>query len=133
MAEILAPLADGANIDARSSKDTVAIARLRCWASACRRARGPATLQPRAEEAPVPNVVKDAQATRAEVGVCAEDATLHVELHDDGIGPADPRVHGRMGMSDRVPALRDRLEVESPLGAGTAMAATLPLSPTEER
>jgi signal transduction histidine kinase len=33
-----------------------------------------------------------------------------------------------MGMSDRVAALCGRLEVESPPGAGTTVAATLPVS-----
>jgi hypothetical protein len=33
-----------------------------------------------------------------------------------------------MGMSDRVAARRCRLEVDSPSGAGTTVAATLPVS-----
>ncbi len=73
------------------------------------------------------NVVKYAQATRAEVRVCAEDAVLRVEVRDDGVGGADPRGHGLVGMDDRLAALRGRLEVESPPGAGTAVIATLPL------
>jgi signal transduction histidine kinase len=76
------------------------------------------------------NVVKYAQATRAEVRVCVEDATLRVEVRDDGIGGADARGHGLVGMSDRVAALRGRLEVDSPSGVGTVVIAMLPLSPT---
>ena len=73
------------------------------------------------------NVVKYAHATRAEVRVCAEDAVLRVEVRDDGVGGADPRGHGLVGMDDRIAALRGRLEVESPPGAGTTVIATLPL------
>ena len=53
---------------------------------------------------------------------------LRVEVRDDGIGGADPRSHGLVGMSDRVAALRGRLELESPPGAGTTVVATLPIS-----
>jgi signal transduction histidine kinase len=74
------------------------------------------------------NMVKYAQATRAEVKVCVEDEMLRVEVRDDGIGGADPRGHGLVGMSDRVAAFRGRLEVESPPGAGTAIVATLPIA-----
>jgi signal transduction histidine kinase len=74
------------------------------------------------------NVVKHAQATRAEVRTSVEQGTLRVEVRDDGIGGADPRSHGLVGMSDRVAALRGRLELESPRGAGTIVAATLPIS-----
>jgi signal transduction histidine kinase len=76
------------------------------------------------------NVVKYAQATRAEVRMCVEDAMLRVAVRDDGIGGADPRGHGLVGMSDRVAALRGWLQIESPPGAGTVVVATLPLSPT---
>jgi signal transduction histidine kinase len=74
------------------------------------------------------NVVKHAHATRAEVRASVEDGTLRVEIRDDGIGGADPRSHGLVGMSDRLAALRGRLELESPPGAGTIVAATLPIS-----
>jgi signal transduction histidine kinase len=74
------------------------------------------------------NVVKHAHATRAQVRASVEDGTLRVEVRDDGIGGADPRSHGLVGMSDRLAALRGRLELESPPGAGTIVAATLPIS-----
>ena len=53
---------------------------------------------------------------------------LHVEVRDDGVGGADPDGHGLVGMRDRVTALGGRLEIESPAGGGTLVAATLPLS-----
>ena len=52
---------------------------------------------------------------------------LRVEVRDDGIGGADAGGHGLVGMGDRVTALGGRLEIESPPGDGTLVAATLPL------
>jgi signal transduction histidine kinase len=75
------------------------------------------------------NVVKHADASRAEVRASVEHGMLRVEVRDDGIGGADPRTRGLAGMSDRVAALRGRLELESSPGAGTIVVATLPLSP----
>jgi signal transduction histidine kinase len=74
------------------------------------------------------NVVKHAQARRAEVRASVEDGVLHVAVHDDGIGGADPDGHGLVAMADRVTALGGRLEIESPAGGGTLLATTLPLS-----
>jgi signal transduction histidine kinase/PAS domain-containing protein len=74
------------------------------------------------------NVVKHAQAGRAEVTASAQNGMLHVAVQDDGIGGADPNGHGLVGMADRVTALGGRLKIESPAGSGTLVAATLPLS-----
>jgi signal transduction histidine kinase/PAS domain-containing protein len=74
------------------------------------------------------NVVKHAGARHAAVRASAEDGTLHVEVHDDGTGGADPDGHGLVGVRDRVTALGGRLRIESPAGGGTLVAATLPLS-----
>ena len=51
-----------------------------------------------------------------------------VEIADDGIGGADAaRGSGLRGLADRVEALDDgRLQVHSPLGAGTVVRAELP-------
>jgi signal transduction histidine kinase len=76
------------------------------------------------------NVVKHSRAAGADVRAWVEDGVLHVEVHDDGIGGADPGGHGLVGMADRVTALGGRLSVESPTGGGTLVAATLPLSGT---
>jgi signal transduction histidine kinase len=74
------------------------------------------------------NVVKHARAGRAEVSASVEDGTLHLAVRDDGIGGADPRGHGLVGMSDRAAALGGRLEIDSRVGRGTQVAATLPVS-----
>jgi signal transduction histidine kinase len=73
------------------------------------------------------NVVKHAHAGRAEVRARVEDGMLHVEVRDDGSGGADPGGHGLVAIGDRVTALGGRLEIESPAGGGTLLAATLPL------
>jgi GAF domain-containing protein len=74
------------------------------------------------------NVVKHAHASRAEVTASVQDGTLRVEVRDDGTGGADPEGHGLLGLGDRTTALGGRLEIESPAGDGTVVAATLPLS-----
>jgi len=74
------------------------------------------------------NVVKHANAGRAEVRASVEDGMLHVEVRDDGIGGADPGGHGLVGIADRATALGGRLKIENPVGGGTLVAATLPLS-----
>jgi signal transduction histidine kinase len=74
------------------------------------------------------NVVKHAGASHAAVRVLVDDGALHVEVRDDGIGGADPEGHGLLGLRDRATALGGRLDVESPAGGGTLLAATLPLS-----
>ena len=73
------------------------------------------------------NVVKHAHATRAEVRMSVQDGMLRVEVHDDGLGGADPDGRGLLGLHDRATALGGRLEVESPNRGGTMVTATLPL------
>jgi signal transduction histidine kinase len=73
------------------------------------------------------NVVKHAHAGRAEVRASVADGMLHVEVRDDGIGGADPDGHGLVGLGDRATALGGRLDIESPAGGGTLVAAAIPL------
>jgi PAS domain S-box-containing protein len=74
------------------------------------------------------NVVKHSHAGHAEVTASRADGVLRIEVRDNGAGGADPAGHGLVGMRDRVTTLGGRLEIESPAGAGTLVAATLPLS-----
>jgi signal transduction histidine kinase len=73
------------------------------------------------------NVVKHSHAGRAEVTAYLQPRMLSIEVRDNGAGGADPDGHGLVGMRDRVTTLGGRLEIESPAGAGTLVAATLPL------
>jgi len=74
------------------------------------------------------NVVKHAGATRAAVTAATADGTLTLEVRDDGAGGADPAGHGLTGIADRVAALGGRLHIESEPGAGTLLAARLPVA-----
>jgi signal transduction histidine kinase len=76
------------------------------------------------------NVAKHAQASAAEVRAYLKDGALHVEVHDDGIGGADPDGHGLVGLADRATALGGRLDIDSPPHRGTRVLAKLPLSET---
>jgi signal transduction histidine kinase len=53
---------------------------------------------------------------------------LRIEVRDNGAGGADADGPGLVGMRDRVTTLGGRLEIASPAGRGTLLAATLPLS-----
>ena len=73
------------------------------------------------------NVAKYAEATRASVQLRRDNGSLLVEVADDGVGGADAaRGSGLRGLADRVSALDGRLEVESPVGGGTTVRASIP-------
>ncbi|MDQ3867372.1 MAG: PAS domain-containing sensor histidine kinase, partial [Actinomycetota bacterium] len=74
------------------------------------------------------NVAKYAQASAATVRVSRNDGRALVEVADDGVGGADPKVgSGLRGLADRVEALDGHLEVESAPGAGTTIRAEIPV------
>jgi signal transduction histidine kinase len=73
------------------------------------------------------NIVKHAHAATAAVRGTIQDGVLRVEVRDDGLGGADPRGRGLVGINDRVTALAGQLRVDSPAGGGTVLTATLPL------
>jgi signal transduction histidine kinase len=75
------------------------------------------------------NVVKHARASEAAVTVTVDDGILNVEVRDDGVGGADPRGHGLLGLEDRATVLGGRFEVRSPPSGGTLVLASLPLPP----
>jgi signal transduction histidine kinase len=75
------------------------------------------------------NAAKHADATHVRVTVVVDDATLVLEVADDGRGGAIAgEGSGLVGLSDRVEALRGRLHVASPPGVGTTLRAEFPLS-----
>jgi signal transduction histidine kinase len=77
------------------------------------------------------NVVKHADARSAQVKAFVDDAALHVEVRDDGVGGA--RIDGRsglLGLHDRTAAVNGELTIDSVPGHGTTIAATLPLPRT---
>jgi signal transduction histidine kinase len=74
------------------------------------------------------NVAKHARAGHAEVTAHIEDGTLRVHVRDDGLGGARADGSSLIGLADRLAALNGRLEVESPPGGGTRVAAAIPLA-----
>ncbi len=55
-------------------------------------------------------------------------------MRDDGVGGARSDGHGLVGLRDRLEALDGRLQIDSPAGRGTLVAADIPLAgrPVEE-
>src|SRR4051794_39746999 len=75
----------------------------------------------------IANAIKHARASRVTVTVTAERESLKVSVADDGSGGARVgRGSGLRGLADRIAALNGRLEVISPPGGGTTIAAEIP-------
>ena len=73
------------------------------------------------------NVVKHANASRAQVTVERTDGSLVVEIADDGSGGAAIDAgSGLRGLSDRIAALDGRLGLDSPARGGTRVRCELP-------
>jgi signal transduction histidine kinase len=76
--------------------------------------------------------VKYAGATFAEVRVVEdeEESAIVIEVHDDGIGGADPaRGSGIEGLVDRIRDARRHVRAREPAGGGTRVRATIPTAP----
>ena len=77
------------------------------------------------------NIQKYAQASRAAVRLRQDGDQLTVEVADDGRGfvvSTTARGNGLTNMEDRLDALGGNLQVESTLGRGTTLRATVPVS-----
>ncbi|MBO0834954.1 MAG: sensor histidine kinase, partial [Actinobacteria bacterium] len=74
------------------------------------------------------NVAKHSRASSAKVWIEGHGypGTLTVMISDDGIGGADPSGAGLTGLADRVAGVDGRLNIESPAGGPTIIAAELP-------
>jgi signal transduction histidine kinase len=78
------------------------------------------------------NVVKHASASRVSLSVAVGEGRVSVEVEDDGVGGADPaKGTGLLGLADRVETFGGTLRVESAAGAGTHLAAEIPLGGEE--
>jgi signal transduction histidine kinase len=74
------------------------------------------------------NSAKHAQASSARLAISRAGDRAVVEISDDGIGGADLTMgSGLRGLGDRIGALGGRLAIDSPLGRGTTIRATIPL------
>ena len=75
------------------------------------------------------NAAKYADASVVRIAVAVLDGVLVLEVADDGRGGAVAGGgSGLIGLSDRVEALRGRLTLMSPRGAGTTVRAEFPLA-----
>lgn len=73
------------------------------------------------------NVAKHSGAESATVSVVRMGDILHVQISDDGVGGAHlGKGHGLVGLADRLAGIDGILEVHSPVGGGTVIAASLP-------
>ena len=73
------------------------------------------------------NAAKYARASVVQVDVDMQDDVLRLLIRDDGVGGADSsRGSGLIGLIDRVEAVGGRLEITSPSGGGTTLAAAIP-------
>lgn len=73
------------------------------------------------------NASKHAHASRLQVRVSAANDSVRVEVADNGVGGADHRRgSGLRGLRDRIEALGGRLDLQSPLSAGTTVTAHIP-------
>jgi signal transduction histidine kinase len=78
------------------------------------------------------NAVKHSRATRVEVVAAVDGGVLRLAVRDDGVGGArSAGGSGLLGLRDRAAALDGELHVESPAGAGTVVAATLPVAASQ--
>jgi signal transduction histidine kinase len=73
------------------------------------------------------NAAKHAHASVVNVELHADDAILRLVIRDDGIGGADPKGSGLLGLRDRIHALAGTLQVASPTGEGTTLLIEVPL------
>jgi signal transduction histidine kinase len=72
------------------------------------------------------NAAKHSRATRIQVGARQVADVLELEVRDDGTGGADLQGSGIRGLADRIAAVGGTFAVDSPLGGGTLVRASIP-------
>jgi signal transduction histidine kinase len=79
------------------------------------------------------NAQKHAGAQSIAITGAVEGGALRIGVADDGRGGADVEGSGIQGMRDRIESLGGVLSVESPVGVGTRISATIPLAKPPNR
>jgi signal transduction histidine kinase len=75
------------------------------------------------------NAAEHSDASLVHVDLIVKDATVRLWIRDDGKGGADPdRGSGLLSITDRVEALGGRLQITSPVGAGTSLLTEIPIA-----
>ena len=73
------------------------------------------------------NAAKHARASKIDVRVDTEDATLRLLIRDDGDGGADTaKGSGLTGLIDRVEAHGGTMAISSPIGRGPSLVVKIP-------
>jgi len=100
------------------------------------RGAGPARLPPAVEsttyrlvQEALNNTVKHAGAERVDVAIREDETSVTITVHDDGAGFRMDGAHtgfGLLGMRERAELIGGELSIESVLGEGTTVSATLP-------
>jgi signal transduction histidine kinase len=73
------------------------------------------------------NAAKHARASKVDVCVATEGATLRLLIRDDGDGGADAaNGSGLTGLIDRVEAHGGTMAISSPIGQGTSLVVKIP-------
>ena len=72
------------------------------------------------------NAAKHAHASLVTVTVDADDERMRLSLADNGVGGANPRGSGLIGLKDRVEALGGHMEITSHDRGGTTLTAEIP-------
>jgi len=76
------------------------------------------------------NVAKYAHASKVDVRLAVQDATVRLSIHDDGVGGAHIGAgSGLVGLMDRIEALGGRIDIDSPAGGGTSLLSHIPIVP----
>jgi signal transduction histidine kinase len=74
------------------------------------------------------NAAKHSRASRVVVEITERGGTVHVQVHDDGVGGAIPGAgSGLTGLADRLRAVDGHLNIVSPRGGPTVISVKLPL------
>ena len=73
------------------------------------------------------NAAKHARASKIDVRVDTEDATLRLLIRDDGDSGADTAKGRLTGLIDRVEAHGGTMAISSPIGRGTSLVVKIPL------
>lgn len=79
------------------------------------------------------NAAKHANGAALRIRLDLDADRLLVEVADNGPGGANPSGNGLAGLRQRVEALDGDLAVNSPVGMGTAVAASFPVGPDSRR
>jgi two-component system, NarL family, sensor histidine kinase DevS len=82
------------------------------------------------------NTVKHARAERVDIAILEDEASLTITVHDDGTGFRVDGAHsgfGLLGMHERAELVGGEVSIESTLGEGTTVSATLPARHAADR